>query len=1449
MHPIPKDHRPRSVEEESRAFWAARGLPRPDGPLGPANGPLTRMVTGPVPPETPPLATALRLAWLDASARALVLVGQRVSGTLRPPLGSAEMAPASGPGPLEELGVWVGGGKLTPAPAPEAALRRTLLERLSADALLVARSVPVQVCANCRTPESPESVLYQPEEGSAYLVRFPLPGTDPVQSLLVSTDAAWKLLATTALLANPTLTYAVLRHERHGANELVVCLRSAVERLRAALPDSTLELVEEISGASLAGRPYRHPLAMEHPAVANLPAPGGTVVASEDLEDRGSGLLLLTPAHGVTDAEVAHALGLPGWPVVGLDGTLSHTVQHKYAGLSVDDAEAFVLRDLIDDGAIFAQLPVRRGVPRCAHCGSALFWTPARVWSLEPGRLPPDRLELFRHVVPDVPAPIPEASVPWPVSAFAVPDEPGAFGLTECDGCDRLAPDTAVGPCLCGGARTVVHRHLLPEFEEALAAWATVDSFPDGTSVRLLAPERRRGPALVHHLAAMHAARRRAGELRMLRLITLPTAGAALGPEESVDVLRTALLRTSSLSAGRASLEGRRREEAVRIRRIWATFGDILERITASGGALSAAPAGGAPSSMLEEDRAFLARFERMRLDVLQSYAADRLAEGLDRLLRFFDHELRDGYLKLVAPRLDAQGSPAPKLAALRLLLDVSPRWIELYAVAAPFTGEALWRAFRGDGSSIFEGTLTPPQRALLDPTAEEAYARWRSIAEAVRRWRPALGIPRGTRLTKLVLVVADEEVGVSLRAQTSVLARLLEAEAVEVGSPAHPWEGWKIEVHPSSAELQRAYGARAPRILRILQGLAPRRLQDGLKAGSLSVSIDGSNLELPASMFEITQGLPPDTCSVPWSEGVIYLQLPAGRAAPELPPPPPVSLDAFRMLRTAARRLQALPLDAAMPEVVVRSEGPLAEEVARLAAPMARYLHVPKVRPAGPDETLPAEETSQGSTGRGVPWRLWLPGVPKPTKVRKVRRRPRSSPRAAAPPVPATVDESQLEFLAEATRSREEGIRALLEALDAAPLPGPILGPAKLTELWQIGITSKPEIAAAPFEQLAGLPGFGPVLARELVLAVGGSPPPPKPRPAPARRFPPTPRAPVDTGPPASEPEPAAPLVVAETAPYQPELAPADEGRGGVEGPEPPPAEAEAEPGGDGAGDAVPAPLEAPEEARAANADEATVPAGPEEADVGEEAAATVEEVDSAPAPAAAADADLPTAALPPEPVTVAETEAPVPPEAPAVDAPPILSSTPSTPAATPPPPALAELVGAPTGPVPPSTDAPAPSPEPTPPAPIEEGVRLVTDGSRDATWARFLEAASAGHRGLCLTTLSPDRVRLYVGDRPVEILGLSQVPKPGTLRPSDLAGISRAVLTALQERGVTVLFLEGLEYLVSLHSAEKTAVALHEIDGVARTVHARVWVALNPELLPEPELQRLVLEFPDRP
>jgi hypothetical protein len=143
-----------------------------------------------------------------------------------------------------------------------------------------------------------------------------------------------------------------------------------------------------------------------------------------------------------------------------------------------------------------------------------------------------------------------------------------------------------------------------------------------------------------------------------------------------------------------------------------------------------------------------------------------------------------------------------------------------------------------------------------------------------------------------------------------------------------------------------------------------------------------------------------------------------------------------------------------------------------------------------------------------------------------------------------------------------------------------------------------------------------------------------------------------------------------------------------------------------------------------------------------------------------------------------------------------------------------------------------PAAEPAPVPPP---SGVRLTLGDREEPAWRNFLDATSAGHRGLCLSRESPDRRRVLLGPRDVEVVWLSNVGKGMAVRPGDLAALTTLLVGALTERGVTAVFIEGGEYLVRIHGVAPVVALLGQLNSLAIERGARVWLPINPALMPQ--------------
>ncbi|MHB8352237.1 MAG: DUF835 domain-containing protein [Thermoplasmata archaeon] len=658
-----------------------------------------------------------------------------------------------------------------------------------------------------------------------------------------------------------------------------------------------------------------------------------------------------------------------------------------------------------------------------------------------------------------------------------------------------------------------VRRTLLPTFEESLARWSEFVPLPAGGAVWLLLPRRRLIPDLLLELIAMEATGARPTDLKLIVAETIPPEGSveALLHPPPADAVRAALIRLASERPTRQTVAQAIVEETHRLRRIWRMSRLLLEGMES--GRDNADARGITPhlAELLPEDRAFLAVFERTRLEVLRAYDREAWAEGYLTLTQFLLGPFRDRYLPVVAARRSAPPGDPGRAALFQVLHHTLPRLAELGAPVAPHISEAIHRALGRDGTSLFQGRFAPIVEAVLDPKAEAALDRWGQTASTVWELRRRRGIPAAAVPLQAVLILGNPAAADLARAEKEVWGRLLGTSRITVASPEQPWTGRRVEARLNSDAIRQAYPSYHRRVLSVLGQIDPRRLREALRNQSLAVAIEGQPpMKITPTMVDLTEALPEGFIEVAWRWGELYLEFPAGTQGIGAPGSP-LPLNAARVARHVRHRLSRTPRsEGTLSKLFVSTDEPFRSELLRSAAPLARELGLASVLITDSSHLFSAPETTRGRFARGVPFRVWIPGSRPSVRPRKSRapRPPEEALPTAAVPEASPGDP---DYLSEDEANRSEGIRALLSELDGV-VGRPWLGPAKLGAAWDQGLRTPSAIGRADPILLAALPGFGPVLTRELVRRIAPD------RPVPEFPQPPAPRAPIERPPP-SEP------------------------------------------------------------------------------------------------------------------------------------------------------------------------------------------------------------------------------------------------------------------------------------------------------------------------------------------
>lgn len=240
----------------------------------------------------------------------------------------------------------------------------------------------VPYCPRCGTPLSSHEVAqgYQAVKERSAVVRFQVKGEDAY--FLAWTTTPWTLPSNVALCVNPEETYVKVKAADGYTYYLAQALLEKVFEGMGEEGKPAYEILETCVGKELEYKEYEPLFACTGEAAKKQRKKGHYITCDSYVTmTDGTGIVHIAPAFGEDDAKVGRSYDLPFVQFV--DGKGNMTQETPYAGKFVKDADPDILKDLDQDGKLFAAPKFEHDYPFCWRCDTPLIYYARESWFIK----------------------------------------------------------------------------------------------------------------------------------------------------------------------------------------------------------------------------------------------------------------------------------------------------------------------------------------------------------------------------------------------------------------------------------------------------------------------------------------------------------------------------------------------------------------------------------------------------------------------------------------------------------------------------------------------------------------------------------------------------------------------------------------------------------------------------------------------------------------------------------------------------------------------------------------------------------------------------------------------------------------------------------------------------------------------------------------------------------
>ena len=234
---------------------------------------------------------------------------------------------------------------------------------------------PVYWCAKDETALAEAEIEYQDDPCTTVYVKFPMKDDQGKLSHLdlsklffvIWTTTIWTLPGNLAIALHPDESYAVVKAPN---GEMYIMAEALAEKVMKIGGFDSYEIAESHPGSFYENMLAQHPF---------LDKTSRLLLADYVTMDSGTGCVHTAPGFGADDYLTCMRYGME--MVVPVDDQGRHTdYAGKYAGMTTEESNPVILKDMKESGMLFASEDIIHSYPHCWRCKSPIIFRATPQW-------------------------------------------------------------------------------------------------------------------------------------------------------------------------------------------------------------------------------------------------------------------------------------------------------------------------------------------------------------------------------------------------------------------------------------------------------------------------------------------------------------------------------------------------------------------------------------------------------------------------------------------------------------------------------------------------------------------------------------------------------------------------------------------------------------------------------------------------------------------------------------------------------------------------------------------------------------------------------------------------------------------------------------------------------------------------------------------------------------